>query len=241
VTYAVISDVHSNLEALSAVLEDLKKRNINVVYFLGDSVGYGPNPDECIDILKKECKTLLAGNHDWAVAGLTDISYFNVYARAAIEWTKTVMKADNIEVLRSLPVIETLGQEHATLVHSTPFEPEQWHYLLRMSDAELNFQYFDTKACFIAHSHNPGIMERFPSGEILTARKAVNMKADNRYIINVGSVGQPRDGDPRSSFVLVDGDRVEIERVSYSIETTQRKMSRAGLPNPLIERLSFGM
>lgn len=239
--YAVISDVHSNLKALKSVLKDLRNRNIRDIYFLGDAVGYGPEPNECIELLKAECKVLLAGNHDWGVAGLTDTDFFNENARVAIEWTKKVISEGNIEALRSFPVKLELKKESITLVHSTPYEPELWHYLFRLSDAELNFKYFDSKFCFIGHSHQPVIIERLSSGEFITNRKIISIKPDSRYIINVGSVGQPRDGDPSASYAIVDGEKVEIVRVSYDIEATQKKMMVAGLPFPLIERLLFGM
>lgn len=239
--YAVISDVHSNLKALESVLKDLKNRNIQDIYFSGDAVGYGPEPNECIDLLRAECKVLLAGNHDWGVAGLTDIDFFNKNAGTAIEWTKKVISEENIEILRTFPVRFELKKEDITFVHSTPYEPEQWHYLQKFSDAEINFQYFETKLCFIGHSHRPVIIERSPSGEFIANINIMSIKPDNRYIINVGSVGQPRDGDPRASYAIIDKERVEIVRVSYDIEATQKKMSQAGLPLPLIQRLSFGM
>jgi predicted phosphodiesterase len=241
VIYAVISDVHSNLEALQSVLKDLKKRNIRNIYFLGDAVGYGPEPNECIQLLEEECKFLLAGNHDWGVCGLTDISFFNVYARTAIEWTKKIIQDEKIAVLKSFPVKFDVKPENITLVHSTPYEPDQWHYLLNSSDAEVNFQYFDAQLCFIGHTHRPVLNEKIPSGEMFTKMKTVSLNHENRYIINVGSVGQPRDGDARASYAIVNEEKVEIIRVYYDIKTTQKKMSSAGLPIPLINRLSLGM
>ncbi len=240
-TYAVFSDVHSNQEALRSVLKDLKKRRIHDVFFIGDSVGYGPEPNECIEILKDESKVLLAGNHDWGVCGLTDISFFNQYARAAIEWTQKVISQENIRDLGTLSVISKLENEDITLVHSTPYEPEQWHYIFTLSDAEFNFQHFETKLCFVGHSHQPFIIEKLPSGELLTEGVISSIKPESRYIINVGSIGQPRDGDPRASYAVIDDEKVEIVRVVYDIGATQKKMVSEGLPLPLIQRLSFGM
>jgi len=239
--YAVLSDVHSNLEALKSVLEDLKKRDIHDIYFIGDAVGYGPEPNECIKLLKTECNILLVGNHDWGVCGLTDIRYFNEYARAAIEWTMNVINKDNIKALGEFPVRCELKKEDITLVHSTPYEPEKWHYLFRLHDAEENFGYFDGRICFIGHSHKPVIIEKLTSGELITDKKGTNIKPDSRYIINVGSIGQPRDGDPRASYVIVDDEKVEIARVKYNIEATQKKMTLEGLPLFLIERIALGI
>lgn len=239
--YAVISDVHANREALDAVLRDIEKREITDIYFLGDAVGYGPEPNECISLLKEACHDLLAGNHDWGACGLTDISFFNPHARAAIEWTREALIPDHTEFLRSLPAIAVYRNQDITCAHATPYEPEQWHYLLSHADAELNFRHCDTRLCFIGHSHQPFIMEQLPSGELLTYHEKAPLHPERRYIINAGSVGQPRDRDPRSSYTVIDGKKVEIVRVSYDIESTQKKMSTAGLPYSLIERLSHGM
>jgi predicted phosphodiesterase len=238
--YAVFSDVHSNLEALTAAIADIEQRKIEDIMFLGDAVGYGPDPNECIDILVERCKILLAGNHDWGVIGRTDINYFNEYARYAIEWTKAVLTEKNNNILKSLPVQKESRGKDILFVHSTPKEPEEWHYLLTLWDAEMNFHYFDNKFCFLGHSHQPFIIERLPSGELISYRDAARIKKSSRYIINVGSVGQPRDGDPRISYAIIDGKNIEIIRVPYDIERVQGKMRKAHLPSVLIERLSVG-
>lgn len=238
--YAVLSDVHSNIEALQAVLDDVGQRKIENVLFIGDSVGYGPDPNECLELLSKKCKTILAGNHDWGVLGQTDITYFNEYARAAVEWTRGVLTEENKETLQSFPVQKEITKGNIFLVHSTPREPEEWHYLLTLWDAEINFHYFDGTFCFLGHTHQPFIIERLPSGELLTYKKSVRIGKSTRYIINAGSVGQPRDGDPRACYTIIDDDHIEIVRVPYDIETVQNKMRTANLPSPLIERLSWG-
>jgi len=238
--YAILSDVHANLEALEAVLEDVDQRKIEDILFLGDAVGYGPNPNECVERLVNRCKILLAGNHDWGVLGLTDIKYFNEYARGAIEWTRDALTEKNRKTLESFPVQKGINKEDILLVHSTPKEPEGWHYLLTLWDAEINFQYFDNKFCFLGHSHYPFIIERLPSGELVTYKEAVSTGKTKRYITNVGSIGQPRDGDPRACYAIVDDEKMEIIRISYDIETVQKKMRKEGLPLLLIERLSVG-
>ena len=238
--YAVISDVHANLEALETVFKDIKKRDVDEILFLGDAVGYGPNPNECLDLLKKNCKILLAGNHDWAAIGLTDIQYFNEYAKAAILWTREVLTPDSRRLIKSLPVTKDIKKENLLLVHSTPKEPEAWHYLLTLWDAEINFHFFSHRICMIGHSHLPFVIERVPSGEMITHKHEAHLGKHERYIINAGSVGQPRDRDPRTCYALFGDDALEFVRLEYAIEKTQKKMHDAGLPLMLIERLSHG-
>ena len=239
--YAVISDVHSNAEALRSVLTDINKRQVHDIFFLGDAVGYGPEPNESVGLLKSECKTIIAGNHDWGVLGLTDTGSFNEYARTALAWTRGVLTAANNEILRTSPLKSEISEMDITLVHATPCEPEKWHYLLTLSDAEINFKYMHTDICFIGHSHMPFIIEMSSSGELKTNKQEMNKTEGLRYIINTGSVGQPRDGDPRASYAVVEDERIEIIRVRYDIQATQKKMQDAGLPQPLIERLSYGL
>jgi len=239
--YAVIADVHGNLEALEAVLKRLKEESFDVLLFLGDSVGYGPNPNECLEILKKKAQVLLAGNHDHAVAGLTDTEYFNPHAKTAIEWTREVIKDKNRRLLASLPVVEHMKRENLFLVHSTPKEPEEWHYLISSWDAYINFPFFREQICLIGHSHVPAIIVEPPEGEIKVLDLKAEIKEDCRYIVNAGSVGQPRDGNPYASYVMLKEDSVEIKRVSYDILLTQKKMRNAGLPDYLINRLAKGV
>src|SRR5512143_189026 len=166
--YAILSDVHANLEALEVVLKDVKEKGIDDILFLGDAVGYGPNPNECVELLKKTCKTLLAGNHDWAAIGLTDIQYFNEYAKAAILWTREILTPESRRFIETSPVTKHIKKENMLRVHSTPKEPEAWHYLLTLWDAEINSHYFNHRACIIGHSHLPFVIERVPSGEMIT-------------------------------------------------------------------------
>lgn len=238
--YAVISDVHANIEALRAVLNDIRRRGTEGVLFLGDAVGYGPNPNECVELLRENCTVILAGNHDKASVGLTDIEYFNEYAKAAILWTSEILTERNRKFIGELPVAKRMKKENMLLVHSTPKEPEAWHYLLTLWDAEINFHYFDERICALGHSHLPFVIERLPSGEMLTHKNGAHLGEDGRYIINAGSVGQPRDGDARACYALLQKYRVEFVRVEYNWEETQRKMREARLPLPLIERLSRG-
>ncbi|GBD98901.1 phosphodiesterase [bacterium BMS3Abin07] len=239
--FAVISDVHSNLEALTAVLSEISKKNIRKIFFLGDAVGYGSDPEECVKLLKKSCENPCLGNHDQAIFDTSCLDYFNEYARNAILWTVKNISDDCIEYLKSMKIIYKLKRENICTVHSSPREPDKWSYLLTLKDIEQGFQYFDEKICFVGHSHMPFIAERSPAGSIELRRENPAMCSASRYIVNAGSVGQPRDGDPRACYIAVANDSIEIVRVKYDIEKTQQKMLKAELPSFLIERLSKGI
>ncbi|MEE8330002.1 MAG: metallophosphoesterase family protein [Thermodesulfovibrionia bacterium] len=238
--YAIISDVHANLEALNNVLKKIEEETCDELMFLGDSVGYGPNPNECIYRLKEKTKILLAGNHDMAAVGTADIKHFNPYARATVEWTQEILSNENRSFLNGLPLTEEVD-DSILLVHSTPKEPEKWHYLLNAGDADSNFSFFSKKICFVGHSHIPFIIEQAPGGNITIYKDRADIKKRHRYIINAGSVGQPRDSNPDAAYALLNKNYVEIKRVTYDIVLTQKKMRDAGLPSFLIERLSRGI
>jgi len=239
-SYAIISDVHANLEALQAVLKKIETDNIDKILFLGDSVGYGPDPNECTDILKQKAAVIVAGNHDRAAAGQTDAVYFNPYAKTAIEWTTRVLTDQVVKHIQSLPVTERLIEDNIFLVHATPKEPEKWHYLSYKHNADENFKYFEESICFLGHSHIPFVVELSHGGELGVHYTQVNVREGNRYIVNVGSIGQPRDGNPDATYVLLKNKMIIIKRVSYDILLTQKKMRRVGLPSYLVERLSKG-
>jgi predicted phosphodiesterase len=239
---AAISDVHSNLSALEAVLADIKKRKVRRKVFIGDAVGYGPEPDAVTALIKKECRTgAVAGNHDWALLGLTDVNYFNAMAQAAIRWTGETVTRDTRDTLEALPLVKVLRKDGILLVHSTPVEPADWDYLFSAAQAAPFFDKFRQKICLVGHSHVPFIAELSPTGEVLNRGMEAEMNEDCRYIINVGSVGQPRDSDPRAAYALFDGGKVQIVRIKYDIATTQKRMSEVGLPESLIERIEFGL
>lgn len=240
-SYAVISDVHSNIEALDAVLEDIDNRKIESVLFTGDAVGYGPNPNEVLASLRERADVLIAGNHDWAAIGLADLERFNPNAREAVLWTMGVLSEESKNIIRIFQIAKRLEEEDVFLVHSSPGSPEEWRYLITYSDAEEAFRQFGEGVCFTGHSHHPFILERLPDGRMGTHYNSLELSRNCRYIINAGSVGQPRDRDPRACYVIFDGLRTEFVRVSYPVEKTQEKMRLAGLPGPLIERLSHGL
>ncbi|MCB1195732.1 metallophosphoesterase family protein [bacterium] len=237
--YAIISDIHGNLEALLAVLGDCGKKEIDRYICLGDIVGYGANPAECVKQIIDLDALCVVGNHDHAAIGLTDISFFNPYAKAAVEWTASKLSKKHKSFLSHLPFIITL--EDITLVHSTLDGPERWRYILNDFDAEVNLKLFDNLICFIGHSHVPCMFqEQYNSKALFDFLN--EMTIQQKTIINVGSVGQPRDGDPRASYVIYDSELrlVTFERIEYDIATAQKKIVKSGLPKILATRLQLG-
>jgi len=237
---AVISDVHSNLAALRAVLRDVERRKARDIVFLGDAVGYGPEPNECIGLIEERSGACIAGNHDWAVLGLTDITYFNAIAKAAIRWTDEALTPESRKILSRWPLVKTLREQGALLVHGSPESPEEWHYLVAPEGIKRAFGFFRERLCLVGHSHSPFIAEMGAASKMQFHGGKAALKEGSRYVINVGSVGQPRDGDPRACYALLGEDDVELVRVEYPVEETQHRMAAAGLPEPLILRLSLG-
>jgi len=237
-SYAIISDVHSNLEALHAVLKEIDKENITDILFLGDAVGYGSDPNICTELLRSVSKVFIAGNHDRGSVGISDITSFNPYAMIAIDWTKNVLTEENMEFLKTVSL--TYEGKNIFLVHSSPKDPERWRYLESKESAVINFPYFQQTFCFVGHSHIPFIAEQSYNGKTVMYYKSAEVKEGCRYIINTGSVGQPRDGNPNACYVIFQNNLIEIKRVPYDILLTQKKMSAAGLPNYLINRLAKG-
>ncbi len=238
---AFFSDVHANWEALTAVLNDFSRQKVDQCFFLGDAVGYGADPNPCIEAICKSTEVRLMGNHDYAALGQIETLQFNQYARLSIEWTKQVLTSESIQKLSGFKVQETVADFH--LVHATPKEPLQWEYLLDLDDAEENFNFFETKICLIGHSHTPLIVRKYKEEHAsLYPDNRVTLEPDWRYIINIGSVGQPRDGNPKACYLLYDADSAEarLVRVAYDVSAAQGKMKALNLPEYLIERISAG-
>ena len=237
--YAIVSDVHSNLEALEAVLESLRGEKIDRYLSTGDIVGYGADPETCVRRIRELDPVIVAGNHDWAVAGKLSLEFFNSYARDAIEWTRTRLGADDLRWLGALPLTRKLGD--ITLVHATLNGPENFDYLLTAYDAHLSLEILDTLVCFVGHSHVPVTFAQNGSVTFSFATE-FDLREVLKAIVNAGSVGQPRDGNPQASFGIYDTDAqvVEVRRVTYDIATASRKILAAGLPAVLAERLWLG-
>ncbi|MFQ5750491.1 MAG: metallophosphoesterase family protein [bacterium] len=239
--YAIISDIHGNLEALESVLAAIEKKKVDSLICLGDVVGYGPNPNECVEIIKEKAEIILAGNHDYAPLGKLDMTYFNPWARSAIEWTADQLTQSSIDFLLSLPLkIELDG---FTIVHATPFNPEDWNYIITIGDAVRNFPEFKGQICFVGHSHVPLVVAVNEIEDYRVIRNnPVLIESKLRYIINVGSVGQPRDFIPQAAYALYDTNEntYQLLREKYDIAETQNKIIKSGLPEFLAERLELG-
>lgn len=239
---AFLSDVHGNLEALEGVLKEVESEDVEEIIFLGDAVGYGADPNETVSLLKNYTRVALLGNHDAAVVGLENLENYNEYARVSLLWTMTVLKRDAIRWLKKLPIM-TLFEDEIRLVHSAPKNPRSWKYLFSLSDIWRQFDSFNERLCFFGHTHIQGAYA-LENGHIreLNGGK-IKFEPGNRYMINPGSVGQPRDGDPRAAFGLFDRDAstFSFKRVEYDIEKAQKKIIEAGLPTFLAERLGEGI
>ncbi len=214
--FAVISDVHANLNALTAVLKDIKQRGIRSILFIGDAVGYGENPNECIEILREECDVFLAGNHDWTVAGLDNTEGMSAIARESIEWIKREITKDNLHFLKARKLVRLLKKEDMLLVHSSPYNPRQWFYIFDLKDAEISFWSFTEKVCIVGHTHTPSIIKITPTGKLSYSKNPVRFDNKNRYIVNVGSAGNPRDSDTHGSYAIVGKRSGKIIRVEIS-------------------------
>ena len=241
--YLVLSDIHSNLEAFEAVLDDAGP--VDRVWCLGDVVGYGPEPNGCVELLRSRPHLCIAGNHDWATLGKLDLRDFNPDAREANLWNRKQLTPQNLAYLEALP--ETLVQGQFTLIHGSPRHPI-WEYIIYPSTARVNFEHFETPYCLAGHTHTPVIFRLHnskgePGAEALPPAIQETVKLGNeRLIINPGSVGQPRDGDPRASYAIVDDEALTVEhrRVAYPVEKTQAKMMEHNLPLRLVLRLGYG-
>ena len=237
----IFSDVHGNLEAFEAVLGFLREQGVAEFACCGDIVGYGPDPRACIERMKSLGAAVVAGNHDCGVVGRVDPADFNAAARNALEWTSGQLTEDDLAYLGSLPFTRQFGSFF--LVHASPSAPERWGYVLAVREAEEEMEYFPSVGCVIGHSHYPFVVERRPGEPArLLDDSCFVMRSDSKYVINAGSVGQPRDGDPRACCLIQDTETgaVAFHRVDYSISKVQAKMTRAGLPGFLIDRLSLG-
>lgn len=245
--YGIISDLHSNLEAVRAVIEEGKRLGIQKYICLGDIVGYNANPKEVIDIVRDELQPIavIKGNHDEYVSQENELIGFNPQAAQAVQWTREQLTLDDRQWLYSLPMTKNLWQLKTTIVHATLDSPEAWGYIFDKYYAENSFSYQRLPYCFIGHSHVPFAYEQIggAKGVIQAGRyEQIRLNPNHKYLINVGSVGQPRDGDNRAAFCSFDTDErvVTLHRVEYDIETTQKKIYEAGLPERLALRLQVG-
>lgn len=242
--YAIFSDVHGNLEALLAVLSNAEKQGVGFYVCLGDIIGYGANPNECVEAVRAlDPAVCLRGNHDAAAIDPRERAFFHEVALQGIQFSARHLTEENTEFLRSLPYVYRDNQTFLA-VHASPYHPEEWEYVLDQVGAERAFEAMQPhRLAFIGHSHAPvvfcddGSAQRYPSDHALMLEPA-----RHRYVMNVGSVGQPRDGNPDASYVVFDEGKhsVRLVRVRYDREKAAEKILKAGLPPVLAERLLIG-
>ncbi len=236
--YAVFGDIHGNKHAFQAVLEDLEAAEPQGVLCVGDIVGYGAYPAECVRMVRDLDAVVVAGNHDWATLGKIGIDYFNADARDSIIWTRQHLSDQELEYLAGLPLVATV--EDATLVHSTLFSPEYFDYMQTLYDVRLSFDRLENRVCFCGHSHVPVMfLDTQPVDCFLEPELHLGQE---KAIVNVGSVGQPRDLDPRASYALYDSDEgiVHYRRVEYDVGAASESIGKAGLPATNAARIMLG-
>jgi predicted phosphodiesterase len=229
---AILSDIHSNIQALQKALQLVDRSAIDQLYCLGDVVGYGANPNECVDLIRARSTYCVLGNHDLAAVETRHASHFTKPGRFAAEWTHAQLTKENFDYLASLPY--TAHTEHCTLVHASPAVPQEWEYINSVQKAQPQFSAFSTPLCFIGHTHVPSFL-----GENL---KTLVFKHGMRFLINVGSVGQPRDRNPQLSFGILDTELWSYKnvRADYDVRGASRAVTNSGLPSILGKRLFQG-
>ena len=237
--YAILSDIHGNLEGLTAVLKDAADQHVTQYVCLGDIVGYNANPIECLERIRElDCVTV-SGNHDHYCSFDDDLTGFHPLAADAVDWTRRQLSADQQKFLAELPMVQRV--ENFTIVHSTLDMPEMWGYVFESLEAEASFNYQMTTVCFYGHTHVPLAFEK-ADGVTGGVYERLKISLEKKYLVNVGSIGQPRDGDARAAYGIYDMEKKEIQlrRVPYDIATAQAKIRKAGLPERLAARLAIG-
>ncbi len=238
--YAIIADIHANLEAFNTVLADIKAQNCTHVACLGDVVGYNANPKECLDIVRGMNIPVVKGNHDEYCSIENDLEGFNPHAAEAINWTRDQLTAEDRQWLRDLKYMRLVTS--FTLVHATLDQPQRWGYVFDKLAAAASFTYQNTAICFFGHTHVPLAFVR-DAGQVKGGTYSkFKIEPGKKYFINVGSVGQSRDGVPKATYVVYDMQEqsIELRRLDYDMATTQKKILDAGLPARLAERLALG-
>ena len=237
--FAIFGDVHSNLEALNAVLEDARSHDCTHFVCIGDIVGYNANPSECLDVIQKLNCPVVKGNHDEEASLDTELVGLNPLAQKSMQWTRDNLDLNQKKYLKELKLARHVGD--FTIVHATLDSPASWGYVTSKFDALESLGYQYTPVCFFGHTHVPAFYFKDLRMEEHQG-KSIKIETGKKYQINVGSVGQPRDGDFRSSYCIYDVDERLIfnRRVGYDIKTAQEKILKAGLPEQLAHRLAEG-
>lgn len=237
--YAIIADIHSNLEALQVVLEDIKEQKCTHYACGGDVVGYNANPKECLDIIRSMGMPCVKGNHDEYCSSEDPLEGFNPHAAEAVNWTRRQLNDEDRQWLRDFKYLRMVAS--FSMVHATLDGPQRWGYVFDKLAAAASFTYQNTAVCFFGHTHVPVAFIRDSMVRGGTYSK-FKVEPGKKYFVNVGAVGQPRDGNPKAGYVVYDMDEgtIELRRLKYDIATAQKKILDAGLPERLAERLAYG-
>ena len=237
--YAVIADIHANLEALEVVLADSKEQNCTHYCCVGDVVGYKANPKECLDIVRTMGMPVVKGNHDEYCSSEEDLEGFNPHAAEAVNWTRKQLSKEDRQWLRDLKYVRLVAS--FSMVHATLDGPQRWGYVFDKLAAAASFTYQNTSVCFFGHTHVPVAFVRDSMVRGGTYSK-FRVEPGKKYFVNVGAVGQPRDGNPKSGYVVYDLNEgtIELRRLDYDIPKAQKKIVEAGLPQRLADRLALG-
>lgn len=238
--FAILGDIHANIDALSVVLDDCRREGVTDYLCTGDVVGYNAAPGECLKIIRELGCPVVKGNHDHYVSSEQNLADFHPNAAAVVEWTRGQLSADEMRWLEALPFTET--RMGISLVHSTWDNPQGFGYVFDHLQAEANFIRQAAPLCFHGHTHCPMIYEKQMNGVFRIEAQEMVLQSGRKYFINVGSVGQPRDGDPRSAYAIYDQATrtVHFRRLAYDIAAAQARIRAAGLPERLAERLALG-
>lgn len=238
--YAVIADIHANLDAFQVVLDDIEQQKCTHIVCLGDVVGYGADPKACLDIVRSRNFPTVKGNHDEYIGLDEDPEGFNDAAAEAVAWSRAQLSADDRKWLRELRYLRLV--HNFSIVHATLDAPQRWGYVFDKLEAAASFTYQNTPVCFFGHTHNPLAFIRDSTGVKGGVYSKLKVEPGRRYFVNVGSVGQPRDRNPKAAYVVYDVAQqiIELRRLDYDIASQQRKIRAAGLPERLAERLALG-
>jgi predicted phosphodiesterase len=242
--YGILGDIHANLSALEAVLRCFEQEGVDKILSVGDVVGYGAAPRQCIALVREVGATVVKGNHDAAAIGELDTTFFNPHAKAATEWTSGQLSKQDMAWIENLPLIANLSE--CSVAHGTFHEPEHYDYIQSTQDADASLDLMDLPVCFVGHTHVPVVIMRMtddPTRTAYTIDYEVDLSDSARALVNVGSVGQPRDEDSRAAYCVYDAEQatVSIGRAKYDIEREAARIRSAGLPGILADRLFLGV
>lgn len=239
--YGIFSDIHSNLSALEAVLASMDAHGVGRRVCLGDLVGYSADPETCVQLVKQKSDICILGNHDSVALKRESSLHFNQYARVAIEWTQNKLSADSLDFMKKLPYI--VEENDYSFVHASPKSPADWYYIASLEEAVDAFEFFTSKICFVGHTHSPVIAAMSSEGTpVVIEDDEYTPDVGERLLVNVGSVGQPRDRNPEACWCLLDSEsnKVKFIRVPYDISRTQEIMRKQNFPTFLIQRIADG-